>query len=126
MEHLLQQPLIHVVKPEIDLLIKQFAASYMQKEYVDDMSLSLSDLEHLNETFLFPLQSVYLALNAYGTYYDLKQKSSVYLQKTLVFTKEREEVEKMTTAEGKREAGKTIPPLSRNASSESTYQQISI
>ena len=98
----------------------------MQKEYVDDMSLSLSDLDHLNETFFFPLQSVYLALNAYGTYYDLKQKSSVYLQKTLVFTKEREEVEKMTTAEGKREADKTIPPLSRNASSESTYQQISI
>jgi hypothetical protein len=32
----------------------------------------------------------------------------------------------MTTAEGKREADKTIPPLSRNASSESTYQQISI
>ena len=85
----------------------------MQKEYVDDMSLSLSDLDHLNETFFFPLQSVYLALNAYGTYYDLKQKSSVYLQKTLVFTKEREEVEKIAAAEAKTEAEKTVPPLSK-------------
>jgi hypothetical protein len=52
----------------------------------------------------------------------LKQKSSEYLQSTLVFTKEREEVEKIAAAEAQREAEKTIAPLSRNASNESTYQ----
>ncbi len=89
---------------------------------MDDMSSSLSDLDNLNESFFMPLQSVYLGLNASKTYYNLKQKSTEYLQSTLVFTKEREEVEKIAAAEAQREAEKTIAPLSRNASNESTYQ----
>ena len=66
--------------------------------------------------------NLFSCLYKVNTYYDLKQKSSEYLQSTLVFTKEREEVEKIAAAEAQREAEKTIPPLSRNASNESTYQ----
>ena len=52
--------------------------------------------------------NLFSCLYKVNTYYDLKQKSSEYLQSTLVFTKEREEVEKMATAEAKKEADKTI------------------
>lgn len=87
------------MKPEIDLLNKQLASSYMQKVYLDGMSSSLADSDHLNESLFVPLPNVYLGLNATSTFYDLKKKSKEYLQSTFVFSKERAETENMARVE---------------------------
>ncbi|KAK4030753.1 hypothetical protein OUZ56_024092 [Daphnia magna] len=66
----------------VDFLIKQFASSYMEKEHVVDTSSSLADPDHLDKSWFFPMQNVYLGLNATSLYYDLKQKHRDHLQST--------------------------------------------
>ncbi|KAK4030784.1 hypothetical protein OUZ56_024123 [Daphnia magna] len=50
------------------LILIEFLAE--EKEYVDDMSSSLAVPDHLDKSWFFPLQNVYLGLNATSLYYD--------------------------------------------------------